>query len=205
MSHGDNRGVILPPKIAPNQIDILELFGDNNPNVKKVANDLYKDLSRKYRVRLDDTDKGPGFKSGKSEIEGTPLRIEIGPRDLENNLVTLVRRDTLEKEQVSIKNVKSKVKNILIDIQDSLLSSAKDRLKNNLINAENYVELKEGIENKKFVLAPFAGTSKEEKRVKEHIGATTRCIPFKYKLKTSKKCVVTGRETNRLVLFAKAY
>ena len=205
MSHSDNRGVIIPPMIAPNQIDVLELFGDKNPEVKKAALDIYKDLSRKFRVRLDDSSKGPGFKAGKSEIEGTPLRVEVGPRDLEQGLVTIVRRDNLEKTQVKVEDIKATVKKLLSDIQNDLYESAKQRLENNMVNAYTYEELKTNIEDKKFVLVPFAGGDKEEELIKKETGASTRCIPFDYKLKEESKCIITGKKTRRLVIFARAY
>ena len=205
MTHGDDRGVIMPPMIASTQIDILEIFGHKNENVRKEAARLFKVLSKKYKVRLDSSSKGPGFKSGKSEIEGTPLRIEVGPRDLENNLVTLVRRDTLEKIQVKLEDVKTEVAKLLKDIQANLLKVATERLDNNIVELESYEDMKKALEQKKFVLVPFAGGAKEEKMIKKETFATTRCIPFKWKLKEEKKCIITGVKTKRLVMFAKAY
>ena len=205
MTHGDDRGAIMPPMIASTQIDILEIFGNKNKNVKVQSAKLYKQLSKKYKVRLDSSSKGPGFKSAKSEIEGTPLRIEVGPRDLENDLVTLVRRDTLEKVQVKLQDVKITVAKILKDIQSNLLKVATERLENNIIKLESYEAMKKALEQKKFVLVPFAGGSKEEKIIKKETFATTRCIPFNWKLKEEKKCIITGVKTKRLVMFAKAY
>ncbi|MCK5945738.1 MAG: proline--tRNA ligase, partial [Mycoplasmataceae bacterium] len=205
MTHGDDRGVIMPPMIASTQIDILEIFGHKNERVRTVANEICKKLSKKYKVRLDSTNKGPGFKSGKSEIEGTPLRIEVGPRDLENDVVTFVRRDTLEKIQVKLADVKTTVPKILKDIQANLLKVAKERLDNNIVQLDTYDEMKEALEKKKFVLVPFAGKAKEEKKIKKETFATTRCIPFKWKLKEEKTCIITGVKTKRLVMFAKAY
>ncbi|MCK5867183.1 MAG: proline--tRNA ligase [Mycoplasmataceae bacterium] len=205
MSHSDNRGIIIPPKIAPNQIDILELFGNKNESVKLEARRLKKVLSRKYRVRLDDSSKGPGFKAGKSEIEGTPLRIEVGPRDLENEKVTIVRRDTLEKIQVNTSEVPKHVATILKDIHNDLYKSARDRLDNNIVNAKDYSEFKELINNRKFVAVPFAGNSKDEEKIKKETGASTRCIPFDIGLPGRQECFFTGKETKRLVIFARAY
>lgn len=206
MTHGDNRGIIVPPMIATNQIDILELFANKSEQVHQVASKLQKELGRKHRVRLDATDKGPGHKAGQSEIEGTPLRIEVGPRDLENGLVTLVRRDTLEKIQVKVEEVKSVASQLLKDIQASLLKAAEERLNNNIVEASTYEEMKKQLENKKFVLVPFAGTGKDEVRIKAEIGATTRCIPFSIKPKAAEgKCIATGKTTSRFVIFARAY
>lgn len=205
MSHSDNRGVIIPPMIAPNQIDVLELFGDKHESVKVAATKLYKDLSRKFRVRLDDSNKGPGFKAGKSEIEGTPIRIEVGPRDLEQGMVTIVRRDNLEKKQIKIEDVKKTAKIMMDEMQSDLYEAAKKRLEDNMVWCNSYEELKTNIEDKKFVLVPFAGGEKEEKMIKEQTGATSRCIPFDKKLDAEKPCIITGKMTRRLVIFAKAY
>ncbi|TQC54060.1 proline--tRNA ligase [Mycoplasmopsis mucosicanis] len=206
MTHGDNRGIIIPPRVAPVQVDILELFAAKNPLVSKVSKSLYKELSRIYRVRLDNSDKNPGFKASQSEIQGTPLRIEIGPRDLENNMVTLVRRDTLEKIILPIDDVKHEVKNILHDIHENLYNLAKHRLDTNLIMVDNYDDFKKEIKEQKFVLAPFCCHDAEEQEIKDQTGATTRCIPKKldrpFKLAP---CITCKRITKRFVIFARAY
>ncbi len=205
MTHGDNRGIIMPPKIATYQVDILELFNTKDVKVSLIANSIFKSLNKKYRVRINKTDKSPGFKVSESEIQGIPLRIEVGPRDLENNQVLIVRRDTLEKELVQISDVKHKVAKLLQKIHDNLLDKATKRLNENLVYAYTYEVMKKHLETKKFVLVPFAGKDKEESMIKLETTATARCIPFKYKLKKSYPCVITGKMTKRLVLFAKAY
>ena len=208
MTHGDDRGIIIPPRVAPTQIDIIELFGHKHENVHTIASELQKTLSRKWRVNLDASTKGPGFKAGQSEIQGTPLRIEVGPRDLEKGMVTLVRRDTLEKIQVSINEVKTKIKPILDDIHNNLLSSAKQRLKEKTIYTESYEEFKEIFaddKNLKFVIVPFAGNDKDEEMIKRDTLASTRCLPFKFEKPGRRKCIITGQLTNRFVVFAKAY
>ncbi len=205
MTHGDNRGIIIPPMIAPNQVDIIEIFGHKNEDVRNESVKIEKLLARKLRVRRDSSSKGPGFKAGKSEIEGTPLRIEIGSRDLAEGLVTFVRRDTLEKIQVKLEDVKSTANILLKDIQANLLKNAEDRLEKNTVRADSYEELKKLVDNGKFVAVPFAGGDKEEKLIKEETLASTRCIPFHMKLKEEKECIITKRKTRRLVIFAKAY
>ena len=204
MTHGDNRGVIVPPKVALHQIDILELFGQKNPNVRKEALKIYEELKKYFRVRLDDSDKGPGRKAGQSEIEGTPLRIEVGPRDLEKNMVTLVRRDNLEKIQVEISKIKEKSEDILNRIQKDLYENAKNRLNNNTVEAKTYTEMIKLIKEGKFVIVPFDGKEEDEKKIKEETLATARCIPFNGK-KESQKCIITNKMTNRFVIFARAY
>ena len=204
MTHGDNRGVIVPPKIALHQVDILELFGQKNPHVKEISLEIYEKLKTDFRVRLDTSDKGPGRKAGQSEIEGTPLRIEVGPRDLEKNMVTIVRRDNLEKKQVEISKIKEVVKNTLNEIQKDLYENAQRRLNNNTVEAKTYTEMIKFIKEGKFVIVPFDGKEEDEKKIKDETLATARCIPFDVK-KESQKCIITNKMTNRLVIFARAY
>ncbi|APJ38490.1 proline--tRNA ligase [Mycoplasmopsis pullorum] len=208
MTHGDNRGVIIPPRVAPYQIDLIELFAEKNPKVKKVSQFLNTVLSRKWRVRIDATDKAPGYKAANSEIQGVPLRIEIGPRDLENDNVTIVRRDTLEKITVNYKEVKNHIKNILEHIHNNLYDSALARLEQNTVWAYDYDEFKKLVSQNKFVIIPFCCLDEAEMQIKAETGATARCIPKKLKKpKKSVKCIMPQcyRKTNRYVLFAKAY
>ncbi len=205
MTHGDNRGIIMPPMIATNQVDIIEIFGHKNEDVRTESIKLEKMLGRKLRVRRDASTKGPGFKAGKSEIEGTPLRIEVGSRDLQEGHVTIVRRDTLEKVQVKLNEVKKAVSVALKDIQDNLLTTAKKRLKENTVRVDTYAELKDLVQNGKFAVVPFAGGDKEEELIKKETLASSRCIPFSIKLKEEKECIITGKKTRRLVVFARAY
>ncbi|AIA29719.1 prolyl-tRNA synthetase [Mycoplasmopsis californica] len=206
MTHGDNRGIIIPPYVAPVQIDILELFGAKNTEVQETVNELEKSLGRIYRVRVDRSDKNPGFKASNSEIQGTPLRIEVGPRDLENGLVTLVRRDTLEKIQLPVDQVKAKIKGILADIHNNLYQNAKQRLDSNIVIIDNYEDFKQGIKEQKFVYAPFCCHEAEEKAIQEETGATTRCIPKSLtKIEKMGPCITCRRKTKRFVVFARAY
>ncbi|MBU4693375.1 proline--tRNA ligase [Mycoplasma zalophidermidis] len=206
MTHGDNRGIIIPPRIAPTQIDILELFASKNPKVSEVAKQLVKDLGRIYRVRLDNSDKNPGFKASNSEIQGTPLRIEIGPRDLENNMVTIVRRDTLDKIVMPINQVKKEVKTLLNDIHNNLYATAKERLDKNIVAVDTYEEFADQISKSKFVLAPFCCHDEEEEEIKAETGATARCIPKSMERdEKMKPCITCHRITKRFVIFARAY
>ena len=208
MTHGDNRGVIIPPRIAPNQVDVISIFAKKNPEVKEKTTEIFESLvDANVRARIDQSDKGPGFKAGKSEIEGTPLRIEVGPRDLANGLVTFVRRDNNEKIQVEVENINSKVAEILDDIQSNLYNQAKARLDENLVEASSLEEMQELVDQKKFVMVPFAGGAEEEDDIKAKTGMTTRCIPLDMIGQTERvgKCISTGVETTRFVVFAKAY
>ncbi|WP_036463751.1 proline--tRNA ligase [Mycoplasmopsis sturni] len=208
MTHGDNRGIIIPPRVAPNQIDILELFGNKSEKVKETINKLESELSRRFRVRVDRTDKSPGFKASNSEIQGVPLRIEVGPRDLEHGMVTLIRRDTLEKILVSVDEVKNKVGILLDEIHENLYNQAKQRLDDNTIFVTNFDDFKKHIAQQKFVIAPFCCSEQMEKEIKEQTGATTRCIPKNFqKPEEEHNCIFPScsNKTNRYVVFAKAY
>ena len=205
MSHSDNRGIVIPPKIAPNQIDILTLFDKKNPKVGKKSEEIFKKLSRNYRVRIDNSEKQIGFKASNSEIQGTPLRIEIGPQELKENKLTIVRRDTLQKRKIDVLNLKKEVKKTLDNIQKKLYDNAKKILYNSMVETNNYKDFKKLINDKKFVLIPFAGNSKDEKKIQDETGATARCIPFDFKTKKYRRCFITNKKTKRLVIFAKAY
>ncbi|AWX69398.1 proline--tRNA ligase [[Mycoplasma] anseris] len=207
MTHGDDRGIIIPPKIAPTQIDFIELFANKNESIHLKAKELVNQLlENDLLVKLDDSDKGPGFKAANSEIHGTPLRIELGPKDLENNNVVLIRRDTLERKVVAIDDIVKEAKNLLNDIQENLYNKAKERLNSNFVEVSTYEEFKEVIASGKWVLAPFDGDGEIEKIIKEETGATTRCIPFQLPIEIKNdKCFYTKKKTNRFVAFAKAY
>lgn len=205
MVHGDNHGIIMPPKIATYQIDILEILNDKDPKVSLEAQKIYNSLKNRYRVRIDKSDKSPGFKASNSEIQGVPLRIEVGPRDLKNQQVLVVRRDTFEKSLVKMSELKKTILIILQDIHNNLLKNAQKNLENNIVKVSSYEEFKKQINLRKFVLAPFDGKEKEECDINNETRATARCIPFKYKLRSPEQCIITNRKTKRLVLFAKAY
>ena len=206
MTHGDDRGIIIPPKIAPVQIDLIEVLASKDANIHKVALELKALLSKKYEVEIDDSDKSPGFKAANSEIHGTPLRIEIGPKDLKNNEVLLVRRDTLEKKLVSLNKIEKEVDNILENIQNNLYNLAKERLNNNFVFASNYDEFKEYIKQGKWVVTLFAGDGEDETKIKLETLASTRCIPKNVPIAIKgDKCFYTGKKTKRVVIFAKAY
>ncbi|UUD36947.1 Proline--tRNA ligase [Mycoplasmopsis californica] len=205
MNHGDDRGVIIPPLIANTQIDILTLFSNKNPDVSKVAKQIFNKLIKKYRVKIDDTDKQPGFKAAQSEIQGVPIRIEVGPRDLANNQVSIVRRDTLEKTLVDIDKIQVFIKKLIKDIQDNLYKMAKERLDANIVEVNNYKEFKEAIAQNRFVIAPFEGEEVVEEIIQKETGATSRCILIQNKKASLKKCIYTSTKTKRRVLFAKSY
>ncbi|WBP84197.1 proline--tRNA ligase [Mycoplasmopsis edwardii] len=209
MTHGDNRGIIIPPRIAPTQIDVLEIFGNKDENVGKVAKKIAIDLGRKFRVNLDSSDKNPGFKASNSEIQGVPLRVEVGPRDLQNDEVTVVRRDTLEKEVIKIKDLKERVTVLLDEIHDNLYNSAKARMEARTVSVSNYEDFKKEIANSNFVIAPFCCSDEAEEFIQQETGATARCIPIKDLVKPEENAMCIFPEckngTKRYVVFAKAY
>lgn len=205
MNHGDDRGIIIPPYVAKNQIDILTLFGNKNPEVIKKAKKIFGQLSSKFRVRLDTSNKQPGFKSSQSEIEGTPIRIEIGPKDLENETITIVRRDTLEKIVASSNISTSFFSKLMRSINENLYEKAAQRLENNIVSVKNYDEFKEKIAQGFFVSAPFDGDEIIEERIQNETGASARCIKIKQKINNLEPCIITGRQTKKRIIFAKSY
>lgn len=206
MTHGDDRGIIIPPKIAPTQIDIIELFSNKEPNVSKISNKIEQLLSEKFNVLVDRSNKNPGFKAANSEIHGTPLRIEIGPNDVKNEQVIFIRRDTLEKKIVKLENVLNEVIETLDSIQENLYDMALSRLKNNFIFVKNYDEFKENIKLNKWVVTLFDGDEEDEVKIKDETGASTRCIPFDLPIEVNgNECFYTKKRTKKIVIFAKAY
>lgn len=206
MSHGDNRGIIVPPKIAPIQVDLIEILANQNNNVSIIAKKIEKILNQNnYRCRLDNSLKTFGYKVSQSEIEGIPVRIEIGPRDLINNQVLVVRRDTLKKKSVHVDEVLNVLKIILNEIQDNLFNVANKRLQDNIIYTNDYEEFKYHIEKQKFVLVPLVDDLLLEKKIKDETTATARCIPLEFETPKEDKCIFTKIKTTRFVIFAKAY
>lgn len=205
MVHGDNRGLKLPPKIAPTQIIVVPIAMhkegvlDNAYNMKNL-------LEEKYRVDIDARDQySPGYKFNEWELKGVPLRLEIGPKDIENNQVVLVRRDTNEKIIVKNEEILNKVEELLNDIQTNMYNMANENLKNNTIIAKNMDEFKEALNNKNsFIKAMWCGNEDCVLKIKEETTATSRCMPFSQE-HLSDICVCCGKEAKKEVIFAKAY
>ena len=205
MTHGDNRGIVIPPKVAPVQIDVIEIFANKNDNVSTTSKQICDLLSPRYRVNIDKSDKGPGYKAAESEIKGTPIRIEVGPRDLENQQVTIVRRDTLEKQVVMISDIEKTINNLILDIQNNLLINAQEKLKNNIVEVQNYDDFKVSINDNKFVKVYYYEDENNEKTIKEDTTATPRCYPLNMQTEKEGKCFYSGKITNKIAIFAKAY
>ena len=206
MAHGDNRGIIIPPKVAPYQIDLIEILANKNPEIKLVSQQIFAKLNKfGFRCRIDQSSKSAGFKAAQSEIEGVPLRIEIGPRDLEQNQVLFVRRDTLDKELVKLDQIEQQALATLKAIQANLLQQAQKRLEANLVYTNDYETFKTYIKEQKFVLVPLVDDVRWEEKIKEETTATARCIPLEMDLPESDLCIFSKTKTNRFVIFAKAY
>jgi len=208
MVHGDNRGIVIPPKVARTQVDILELFADKNKKVSVVAKEIEKKLSRRWRVKRDASNNSYGIKAGNSEINGTPLRLEVGPRDLAEGIVKIVRRDTLTKYNVPIDEISRRVEFLLKTMHTDMLKKAKEHLLKNMVYCSTYEELKTNIKKNKFVVVPFAGGKNEEIKIKQETFATSRCIPLSYPLShkpVNAKCIITGKPTKRFVIFSLSY
>lgn len=209
MTHSDDKGLVLPPNLAPNQVVIVPIYRNDEQldQIAKVADNLMSELRAKgISVKFDNrTTFRPGAKFAQHELQGVPLRIAIGPKDLENRTVELARRDTLSKEIISIDNLVEKVKNLLEEIQNSLFQKALDFRTNHTTRVDTFDEFKDVLENKGgFISAHWDGTSETEDKIKELTKASIRCIPLDAKVETG-KCVFTGNPSKQRVLFAKAY
>jgi len=209
MTHSDDHGLVIPPKLAPIQVVIVPIYkgeeqlNELNAHVDGLVKELRsKGISVKYDNR--DTHK-PGFKFNEYELKGVPLRIAIGPRDLENGTYELARRDTLTKETVAAEGISDLVVKLLDEIQDNLWSKALHHRSQNITNVEDYQTFKEVLEQKGgFISAHWDGTAETEDRIKEETKATIRCIPLDQKIEEG-TCIYSGQPSKRRVLFAKAY
>ena len=208
MTHSDDNGLVIPPRLAPTQVVIVPIYRDDEQRaaVIEYGDKIYDELkSLGIRVKLDDRDNyKPGFKFAEHEAQGIPLRIAIGPRDVEKGNVELARRDTLNKSFESREGIGELVKGLLDTIQTDLFETAKKRREKMTSFVESYEEFKKVLEDKGgFIYAHWDGTAETEELIKAETKATIRCIPFGDD--EEGKCMVTGRPSKKKVLFAKAY
>jgi len=204
MVHGDDNGLKLPPMIAPTQVCIVPIM-QKKEGVLDKAFELKEKLGKVARVKVDDTDKSPGFKFAECEMRGIPVRVEVGPRDIENNQAVLVRRDTAEKITVSLDEIESKVSELLETIQKDMLVAAREHRDAHTYKAENWEEFKDILANKPgFVKAMWCGDVECENKIKEETTATSRCMPFEQE-EISDKCVCCGKPAKKMVYWGKAY
>lgn len=204
MVHGDDYGLILPPKIAPIKVDIIPIGNDilTSSEIEIIKSKLSEN---NITFKVDDSDKTPGFKFAESEVNGTPIRIEIGKRDLENKKVTLVRRDTIEKISVDINEVIDKVKFLLTDIQDNLYNKALERMNALTFEASTMSEMESIIkEHPGFIKADWCGRSECEVKLKDKTSIKSRCILENEKLITG-KCAICGKPAKEVVIWGIQY
>lgn len=206
MVHGDDRGLKLPPNIAPIQAVIVPIYGKQTEMVSEKVNEIYSELKDKVRIELDDRDEyTPGWKFNEWEMKGVPIRIEVGPRDIQKQQVILVRRDTGEKFAVSEIELLPRLKKLLSEIQENMFRHAKNFLEDNIREVDNFEEFKQVIDEKRgFIKAHWCGNIECEKQVKEQTGATLRCIPFSEE-SVSGRCIACNKESDTVAYFAKSY
>lgn len=204
MVHGDDNGLVLPPAIAPIQVVIVPI-AQHKEGVLEKAQELKETISKIATVKLDESDKMPGWKFSEYEMKGVPLRVEIGPKDIENNQAILARRDNGEKIVVSLDELATKVPEILADIQSSLLEKAREHQKEKTFVAETFEEFKNIMATENgFVKAMWCGDRDCEEKIKEETTATSRCMSFEQE-KIASTCVCCGKEAKHMVHWGKAY
>ena len=209
MTHSDDNGLVLPPTLAPNQVVIVPIYKSEAElnAVTDVANTILSDLRAKgISVKYDNRDtQRPGAKFAHYELQGVPLRIAIGPKDLENATVELARRDTLTKQTVALSDLTETIQNLLNEIQESLFKKAVDFRDSHITEVNSFEEFKDVLETKTgFISAHWDGTNETEEKIKELTKATIRCIPLEMKVEEG-ICVYSGKPSKSRVLFAKAY
>jgi len=203
MVHGDDSGLVLPPKIAPTQVMIIPIQQKKEGVLEKAAE--LKAALKGFRVKVDDTDKTPGWKFSEQEMRGIPIRIEIGPKDIEENKCVICRRDTREKIQVSLDEIQPKVGEILEQIQNEMLEKARSHRELHTYTAETYEEFGNTINEKPgFIKAMWCGDQACEDKIKEDTGATSRCMPF-HQEKITDKCICCGKPATKMVYWGRAY
>lgn len=207
MVHSDDNGLVLPPRIAPVQVMIVPI-AQHKEGVLEAASLLKERLLKAgIRVKMDSSDKMPGWKFAESEMKGIPLRLEIGPRDIENKSCLAVRRNDGFKEALSLENIEESVLNFLEKIQTDMYSKAQRHLQEHITKVDSWEAFVDAIENKKgFVLAPWNGSREVEDKIKELTGATARCMPFgEDEVGPDDKCIYSGEKAEKMVLWGKAY
>lgn len=208
MTHSDDNGLVLPPKIAPIQVVIVPIFKGEEQLKELTAKlqpviDQLRELG--ITVKYDDADnKRPGFKFADYELKGVPVRLAMGGRDLENNTIELMRRDTLEKESVSFDGIVEHVKALLDDIQDNIFRKAKAFRDSHIYECENYEEFKEKVKDGGFFLCHWDGTEETEAKIKEDTQATIRCVPYMFE-QTPGVDMVSGKPAKYRVIIARSY
>ena len=205
MAHGDNRGLKLPPRVAPIQAVIVPI-AIKKEGVLENANKLYERLKKEYRVELDGRDQySPGYKFNDWEMKGVPVRIELGPKDIENHVCVMVRRDTSEKIEVSLDEVERRLGEILEEIQRNMYDTCVKRVQEKTTIAHNLEEFEKNInENQGYVKTMWCGSNECEETIHERTGAKSRCIPFKQE-HIGDTCVCCGKPASKMVVWGRQY
>uniref|UniRef100_UPI00356585B8 proline--tRNA ligase anticodon binding domain-containing protein n=1 Tax=Draconibacterium sp. TaxID=1965318 RepID=UPI00356585B8 len=209
MAHSDDNGLVLPPKLAPYQVVIVPIYRNEEQLAgitEKVDEIIAKLKAKGITVKYDDRDtRKPGWKFAEYELKGVPVRLAMGPRDLENGTVEVARRDNLTKEVTSLDNIDEYVENLLEDIQQNIFKKAYDFRAENTRKADTWEEFKEILTTKGgFISAHWDGTPETEDLIKNETKATIRCMPLEYEEEEG-KCIYSGKPSKRRVLFALAY
>ena len=208
MSHSDDKGLVLPPKLAPFQVVIIPIYKGKEELVliDEKVNDLIQELKSKgisYKYDNRDTHK-PGWKFAEYELKGVPIRLSIGKRDIDNDTIELARRDTLEKKIIKFDSISNEITRLLDEIQDNLYKINLKRMKDNTVECVDFDDFSLKISSGFFVKAYWDGTTETENKIKEKTKATIRCIPLE-KSKVLGKCIITGKQSKDKVIFAKSY
>ncbi|ABK61661.1 MULTISPECIES: proline--tRNA ligase [Clostridium] len=204
MVHGDDSGLKLPPRIAPLQVVIVPI-AQHKEGVLDKAEELRQRIAKVARVKVDSSDKMPGWKFNEYEMKGVPVRLEVGPKDIENNQVVLVRRDTREKIFVSMDELETKIPELLDEIHNSMLEHARTHRDEHTYTAKTLDEFKEIADTKPgFIKAMWCGDTACEEKLKEVAGVSSRCMPFEQEEITD-KCICCGKEAKHMVYWGKAY
>ena len=204
MVHGDDSGLVLPPRIAPTQVMVIPI-AQHKEGVLEKAEAIKNELKGQFRVKLDASEKGPGFKFAEQEMRGIPVRIELGPKDLEAGQAVIVRRDTREKITVALDELSKKVGEVLDAMQTEMLERARAHRDAHTYVARDYEEFKETVANRPgFVKAMWCGDEACENKIKEETTATSRCMPWKQE-HLADTCVCCGRKAKAMVYWGKAY
>ena len=208
MSHSDDKGLVLPPKLAPFQVVIIPIYKGKEELVliDEKVNDLIQELKSKgisYKYDNRDTHK-PGWKFAEYELKGVPIRLSIGNRDIDNDTIEVARRDTLEKKIYKFDSISNKITRLLDEIQDNLYNINLKRMKDNTVECVDFDDFSSKISSGFFVKAYWDGTTETENKIKEKTKATIRCIPLE-KSKVLGKCIITGKQSKDKVIFAKSY
>ena len=204
MSHGDDSGLVLPPAVAPRQVVIVPIAA-HKPGVLEKARELKERLGKFCRVYLDDSDNSPGWKFAEHEMKGVPLRLEIGPKDMEKNQCVIVRRDNREKAFISLDDLEKEIPALLQAVHDGLYEKALARREQMTYTALDFETLKDIAENKPgFIKAMWCGDEACENKLKDEAGVSSRCIPFEQE-HLSDTCVCCGRPAKAMLYWGKAY